>query len=338
MQIKHIKYIKKKQAKGKLKEIYKHIELNFGALAEPFTIHSINTELIAAVWAMLYETTLIENKIRRSIKEAIAASISEINKCNYCVDAHSMMLFGIEKSLQNNISTLLEGKTEPKTKEDKIIFWALQNLNFDSEIITKPPFSKEEAPEIIGTAVMFHYINRMVSIFAGDSPLPTTKFKALMINIATKFIFGKAINKKKIKGESLQFIDKYTDSENLEWSRPVDEIKKAFQYFQYQTEKGVNQVLSPKLISLLKTQTTNLELLKPDFGNEKLENFLKLVKQDEKTIAEFCFLTMFEPHKVYEKQINTLKQTLNDVEIMQVASFVSMLVAESIGEKLNESI
>jgi len=53
--------------------------------------------------------------------------------------------------------------------------WALRNLDFEDPIIKVPPFKKEEAPEIIGTAVLFHYINRMVILFAGDKPLPTTK-------------------------------------------------------------------------------------------------------------------------------------------------------------------
>ena len=88
MLIKHIKYIKKSKAKGSLKQIYKHIELNFGKLAEPFVLHSLNVGLTAGVWAMLYETVLIESKVKRSLKEVIATTISEINKCNYCVDAH----------------------------------------------------------------------------------------------------------------------------------------------------------------------------------------------------------------------------------------------------------
>ena len=83
MLIKHIKHIKKSKAKGKLKEIYKHIELNFGKLAEPFVLHSLNVELTTGVWAILYETVLVEGKVKRSLKEAIATSVSEINKCNY---------------------------------------------------------------------------------------------------------------------------------------------------------------------------------------------------------------------------------------------------------------
>ena len=39
-------------------------------------------------------------------------------------------------------------------------------------ILSTPPFSPHDAPEIIGTAVFYHYINRMVSVLLKQSPLP----------------------------------------------------------------------------------------------------------------------------------------------------------------------
>ncbi len=105
----------------------------------------------------------------------------------------------------------------------------------------------------------------MVSVFAGNSPLPTTKMKALMMNIATKFIFAKAIKKKKIKRERLIFIDKNILSNLFDWANSVPEIKKEFEYFEYQTENEIDKILMPELISLLKNLAANLELLKPAF-------------------------------------------------------------------------
>ena len=78
MHIKHIKYIRKTKAKRKLKQLYKHIESNFGKLAVPFVLHSLNVELTAGVWVMLYETVLIEGNVRRSLKEAVATSVLEM--------------------------------------------------------------------------------------------------------------------------------------------------------------------------------------------------------------------------------------------------------------------
>ena len=64
----------------------------------------------------------------------------------------------------------------------------------------------------------------------------------------------------------------------------------------------------------------------------------KSVKPSEREIAEFCVLTMFEPHKVYEKHFHTLKQRFNDEEIVQAAAYVSMLIAKCIGDKLYSNV
>ena len=338
MQINHIKYIQISNARGKLNQLYKHIELNFGKLAEPFVLHSLNEELTAGVWALLYETVLVDGKVKRSLKEAIATSISEINKCNYCVDAHTIMVFGTERALQNTITDIKSGKTEPRSEEDKTILWALKNLDFDSPIILNPPFNKEEAPEIIGTAVLFHYINRMITLFAGDTPLPTTKMRGIILNLVSKYVFGKAIRKEKKAGESLVFIEEAINQKGFECAAESSEIQIVFQFFKQQTEHNIHQILSPELITLLKNLATKLELLQSGFGNKNLENFFTKVKLSEREIAEFCFLTMFDTHKIYEDHFHKLKQKLTDAEILQVAAFVSLLVAENIGAGLFSNV
>ncbi len=335
MHIKHIKYVDKTEATGRLRGIYDHIKLNFGQLAEPFVLHSLNEELTAGVWATLYETVLIENNVKRSIKETVATCISEVNKCNYCADAHSIMILGTENKLQHNIKFAKSGKL--KTKEDKLIFWALNNLNFDHHIILAPPFNKSEIPETIGTAVLFHYINRMVNIFASDTPLPTSKLKSLVKYFASNFIFKKAIKKKKVKGDSLKFIDISENSGSFEWANEIPEIQNAFKYLKFYTEINIKKVLSFELITELVKQASNLNLLRPTFGNKGLSDFLEHIKPAEKQIAEFSFLTMFETYKIQEKHINALKQTLTDKNILEIASYVSLLVSESIGNKLYEN-
>ena len=330
----HIRYIDKKRSSGKLKEVYNHIELNFGKIAEPFVIHSINSKLTAGVWAMLFETVLIETEIKRSLKEAIATCISDINKCSYCVDAHSVMILGTEKKLQSGISKIKKENPELKSKEDKMISWALNNLNFESKIIQDPPFGEDEAAEIIGTAVLFHYINRVVNVFGGETPLPTLKMKAMVKLFAVNFIFKKAIKRKKVKGESLVFFDDNNYQSSFEWADRNPEILIAFQYFKLNTEKNIGKFLSTDLIMALKKSTGNSDLLKPVPDRDNLDTFLNKIKPSEREIAEFCFLIMYENYKIHDKHLNKLKEKFTDEEILQVAAFSSFLIAESIGNKL----
>ena len=134
------------------------------------------------------------------------------------------------------------------------------------------------------------------------------------------------------------FIDQDISPGSFDWAGGIPEIKKAFQYFKYQAEHKIDTILSPGLISSLKSLAANMNLLNPDLGNMNLEHFLQMIVPPERPMAEFCFLTMFEPHRVYEKHFQAINQTLKDEEILQTAAFVSMLMAESIGKELYKSV
>src|SRR5262249_38608033 len=117
--------------------------------------HSPSPRLLAGVWCVLRETMIAAGNISRADKEAIATGVSQANECPYCVEVHNTMLGGAGVAAS-----------------PKLLVWASHTLSPDTPAARQPPFRRENAAEIIGTAVTFHYVNRMVNIFLGDSPVP----------------------------------------------------------------------------------------------------------------------------------------------------------------------
>lgn len=91
MAIRYIQRVAPNVAEGLVGQVYAQIKKEFGALAEPFTLHSPSPELLAGAWSACRESLLVGN-VRRDVKEAVAATVSRINRCPYCVDAHTIML------------------------------------------------------------------------------------------------------------------------------------------------------------------------------------------------------------------------------------------------------
>ena len=91
MAIKYIDHILPGSKDEPVKEIYSQMKRDFGAIVEPFSLHSHIPDLLAGVWAACRETELI-GIVPRKKKEVIASMVSQSNQCPYCVDAHSMML------------------------------------------------------------------------------------------------------------------------------------------------------------------------------------------------------------------------------------------------------
>jgi AhpD family alkylhydroperoxidase len=67
------------------------IRREFGPVAEPLELHAPAPAILAAVWSTLRETVLV-GVVPRRVKETVAASISRLNRCPYCVDAHASLL------------------------------------------------------------------------------------------------------------------------------------------------------------------------------------------------------------------------------------------------------
>jgi len=75
--IKHIQPVSSASANGLLGQAYPQIKRDFGALVEPFTLHAPAPRLLAGIWMATRETELV-GIVRREIKEAVAATVSQL--------------------------------------------------------------------------------------------------------------------------------------------------------------------------------------------------------------------------------------------------------------------
>lgn len=231
MVVKYIQPVSAGSAVGIVAQVYTQIKRDFGALVEPFTLHSPMPKLLAGAWMAARESQLAGN-VRRDIKEVVAASVSRINRCPYCVDAHTIMLdaTGEHKAARaiskGNYDRILDSEVR------SIVRWALATRSPGSETLLSPPFSKEEAPEIIGTAVFYHYINRMVSVLLSETPLPSNQpwLKNPLKRLAGLF-FSRAVRRSKPLGESLRFLPDADLPADLGWTKTSPTIAEAFARF-----------------------------------------------------------------------------------------------------------
>ena len=92
--MKYITPVRPGTAQGLVAEVYKQIKRDFGALVDPFVVHSISPELLAAVWGACRESELV-GIVTREIKETVAVTISKANQVPFCVDAHVVMLHAL---------------------------------------------------------------------------------------------------------------------------------------------------------------------------------------------------------------------------------------------------
>lgn len=164
-QIRHVTPVHPRQARGLVADVYRQAERDFGLLAPPLALHSPAPANLAASWAMLRESMVADGVVDRSDKEIVAAAVSQANSCPYCVEVHGATLWGLTRNADADAvaAGTPDAVRDPATR-------ALQAWAVGGPWPAGRPVA--HSAELTGVAVSFHYLNRMVSVFLGDSPLP----------------------------------------------------------------------------------------------------------------------------------------------------------------------
>lgn len=209
--------------------VRRQIKRDFGALVPPFVLHLPAPDALPACWAIVREPTC-GRRVERATKEAVAAAVSASNTCPYCVDVHATMLEALDgqaPAAEAIAAGQADAIADPSLRA--VVTWALATRQPESPIVRQPPFPDAHVPEMIGVALAYHYINRMVNIFAAASPFPmaTTRFKP-MARRAAMPMFRRMLARDMRPGASLELLPDAPLPDDLAWAHGDPVIADAF--------------------------------------------------------------------------------------------------------------
>ncbi|HEX8090314.1 MAG TPA: carboxymuconolactone decarboxylase family protein [Blastocatellia bacterium] len=329
--IKYVKPITRAPATGPLKEIYNQIRRDFGLLAEPFTLHSSVPELLAAVWAVCRESQ-VTGIVPRQLKEIVAITVSKLNRCPWCVDAHTIMLaatdHGLAAAIENN-DFINMGDERITT----IIQWAASTRSPGAQILRAPPFSPQEAPEIISTAIFYHYMNRMVTVLLNETPLGATPIllRGLVKRISSH-IFRPAIVLSKAPGESLKFLSKAEMPADLKWAEPNEYIAYALASLASAVEDGMSSALSEKALDYTRQYIGSWDGDDPGMSRKWVEQAIETFDDENRAAVRLILLTALAPYQVNDVIIKDYLSARPDpVRLLKILAWASFTAARRIG-------
>jgi AhpD family alkylhydroperoxidase len=320
-------------------KVLRQIRREFGAEVEPFTLHQPVPELLAGVWIACRET-LLAGSGRRDAKEMVAATVSSINRCPYCLDAHSIMV--LNASGHDYSEALTEGKfadiKEPFLRE--VAEWARATRTPGSQILCTPPFTAGEAPAFVGTAVLFHYINRMVTILLGNSPLPFTSGlpKKVALQMAAWF-FGGAIRLSKEPGASLGLLPEATLPDDLAWAAPSQLTAAAFARFAQVIETAGKRSLSDSVRAAVERVARNWNGSDPGIDKTWYEEVIAPLTEADKSAGELALLTALAPYRVDQPIVGAFSnQFPGDDRLISALAWSSFTAARRVGSWLQQAL
>ena len=334
--IKHIQPVSSASASGLLSHAYPQITRDFGALVEPFTLHAPAPRLLAGIWMAIRETELV-GIVSREIKEAVAATVSRLNRCPYCVDAHTMMLHATSAhGIAAAISQIDDGEIQdPAIRQ--IVAWAKATRSPDDPLLQKPPFSEAEAPEIIGTASTFHYTNRMVDIFLDETPLPSNRgWLKGTLNRMVGYYFSRAVRRRKPAGSSLALLPEAELPADMGWAVSSPTVAGAFARWAAVVEITGQEALPANVRALVRAYVASWNGEPPSLSRGWVEPAVAGLEDAEKPAARLTLLTALASYQVDEGIINTFRaQQPGDDKLIAATAWASFTAARRVGTWLS---
>jgi len=147
--------------------LYKEIdeELQIGKIPNILKTTSIDPQIAKWFWEGVKIILLRESSISRTLKESIAVVVSNANSCNYCTQAHSMLLqlMGFDDDKINDLKNNFENFPE---KEKTALNYALKINNSankitadDHKILHELGYDDKQIVEITSVVAAFNWAN-----------------------------------------------------------------------------------------------------------------------------------------------------------------------------------
>jgi AhpD family alkylhydroperoxidase len=329
--MKYITPVRPDAAQGLVADVYQQIKRDFGAIVDPFVVHSIAPGLLAAVWGACRESEVV-GTVPREIKETIAVTISKTNQVPYCVDAHVVMLHALKA--HHVAQALTHGRTEQLSDGTRKIYdWS--RTTGQSEGL-RPRFSDSEAAELIGTAVFFHYMNRVATVLLDDTPLPSARWwlKGALTRIAGWY-FSFAARRPKMPGASLAFLPDAELPEDLAWASANKSLAGAWARFAREIERQGQSALPAEIRTFA---GECLQRWQGDISQDSasVESSIQRLDPDQRNGGKLVLLTAIAPHLVDDAVIRAFAEPGRDQKkILGAVCWTSFTVARQIGSRLH---
>ena len=164
------------ESNSNLSSLYNEIndELQIGKIPNILKTTSIDPQIARWFWDGVKIILLRESSIPRTLKESIAVVVSNANSCNYCTQAHSMLLqlMGFDEQKINDLKNNFENFPE---KEKAVLDYALKINNSankttsaDHKILINLGYDDKQIVEITSVVAAFNWANIIADALGTD--------------------------------------------------------------------------------------------------------------------------------------------------------------------------
>lgn len=333
-QVQHVRPVAHRHARHLVADVYSDLEHDFGVLAPPIALHSPAPQTMAAAWLMLRES-MVCGPVERPLKEAVASAVSLANACPYCVTVHSAALGGmVGGAPATAIATdHFEDLADPVYRATAE--WARACAVRETADAAEPPFPAEQAPELVGVAVVFHYLNRMVNVFLPDVPMPSfTPRNALpVVSRVLSLLLRRAARNPHEAGARLDLLPDAALPPDLAWAAASPAVAGAFARAALAIDTAAETSVPPAVRELVGGTLRAWDGQAPGLDRTWLHEAVEVLAPSERPAGRLALLTAVASYQVDESVVRDFQlASPADKTLIELTSWAALSAARRIGE------
>ncbi|GAA4092475.1 carboxymuconolactone decarboxylase family protein [Actinomadura miaoliensis] len=330
-QVRHVRVVRHDAARGRVAEVYAQVEREFGILAPPVILHSPVPDVLAAVWMTLRETLVATGRADRAAKEAVAAAVSLGNRCPYCVDVHGMTLYGLVRG--RDAAAVAEGRldavADPRVRA--VATWA-RDLGGPGR---RPlPLPAAEAGELAGVAVVFHYLNRMVNVFLGESPFPPglpARARGGLMRVIGRSLRPNSLRHRE-PGASLPLLPAAPPPGDMSWAAGAPTVADAFARAAAVVDAAGGRSVPAAVREMVAAELADWDGAPPGLGRSWTERPLAGLPDADRPAGRLALLTAMASYQVDARVVEEVREGgCDDASLVELASWAAFTAARHVG-------
>jgi hypothetical protein len=222
---------------------------------------------------------------------------------------------------------------DAKTRE--VAKWAFANRQPGAYILRQPPFTAEEAPEIIASAASFHYIDRLVQVFLpeGPVPLPSTLrwLRGATIRVAGSVAGKRIMGVEVSSGGAVGSLPKAKPSPEFDWTAPNPALAAAFGSLEAVIEELGQDALVKPVRELVQNRVAAWRGEEPGISRSWVEQAVRNLEDHDRPAGRLALLVAIAPYQIDDGIIAAFRDTQpSDADFLAAVSWASFTATRRI--------
>ena len=316
--------VPKKTATGVVAAVYEQMASDFILGDGPLMSLSPAPEILAATWALTRESE-IAGTAPRVNRELIAVAVSRTNRCEYCIDAHTALAHATGE--HDLAETVRSGSVPSDPQIARLVAWAERTGYPDTTTAASLPFGEQARAEYLGTALVTHFINRMVQSLLHDRLLPGRLGSSAMVRRLAGRAFARTVRGTVEPGRSLALLPNTDVCGSPAWAgaSPVGAAWSALR----NAANRAGALLEPDARMRLRNVVAAWDGAPPD--RDAVESALEGLPLSGQPGARLALLAAISPRAITDDDVAAWRRTQpGDANLIRVLAFGAMAAVERI--------